>query len=300
VTGADVLVVADPDDPHASAVIDAVTAGGRVATRFNLTDMARSQLTSSSAQLRLSTPGLVWLIDSGTTVWWHRAGVFDSSGFDDEDERRLAEEESLAVLLGSLAGSGARWLDEPAAIERAEVKQWQLTAAAALRIRTPEWIVTNDAAEAVAFGSGRSVVAKASSAGFGIAPFVGEVDNAVLALAPSLPTLLQVRVNAGADLRVVTVGSEAWAWRREREPDVVDWRARDSAGRDFEPVEAEPVCGAALSLCAELGLRMSVQDWLETPDEPVMLEVNPQGRWAFLQGALDVVAPALAKELTSW
>jgi hypothetical protein len=48
-----------------------------------------------------------------------------------------------------------------------------------------------------------------------------------------------------------------------------------------------------------LRLTTSVQDWLETADAPVFLEANPQGRWLFLPGADEVVAPALADHLCS-
>jgi hypothetical protein len=50
-------------------------------------------------------------------------------------------------------------------------------------------------------------------------------------------------------------------------------------------------------MTSALGLTMSVQDWLETDDGPVFLEINPQGGWLFLDGADTAVAPALAHHL---
>jgi hypothetical protein len=112
-----------------------------------------------------------------------------------------------------------------------------------------------------------------------------------------MATLFQERMHAQADLRVVVVDGQMWAWRRTREPETTDWRAVDPRGRAFAPVPAKAMRALGtdpLRITSALGLTMSTQDWLETDDGPVFLEANPQGAWLFLDGADMVVAPALA------
>ena len=86
-------------------------------------------------------------------------------------------------------------------------------------------------------------------------------------------------------------------WRRPRTPDTIDWRAEDPHGSGFQYVSPHAVEGAAIAITAALGLTMSVQDWLTTPDGAVFLEANPQGAWAFLDGSDKHIPEALAAHL---
>ncbi len=124
----------------------------------------------------------------------------------DNEEARLADDEAPHLLLGSLMSVGVRWVDNPVDVERAELKLFQLGVAASLGILTPATCVTNDAAAANAFLNGRALVAKPLSPGQGIAPFVDDVAESDLELVTNLPTFLQEKVTAIADLRVVVVG----------------------------------------------------------------------------------------------
>ena len=166
-------------------------------------------------------------------------------------------------------------------------------------LRVPPTLVTNNPVLAREFADGRSLVAKALSPGVGIAPFVAEVKREDLDLVAGLPTLLQERVEARADLRVVTVADQAWVWRRAREPGTVDWRKHDPHGTAFREAYNDQLCSVALGLAARLQLTVSVQDWLETDHDLVFLEVNPQGAWLFMAGAHSMVVPTLAAHLRS-
>lgn len=53
----------------------------------------------------------------------------------------------------------------------------------------------------------------------------------------------------------------------------------------------------AVQVATELGLTMSVQDWLITETGPTFLEVNPQGQWLFLEGSEEMVTPTLCDHL---
>jgi glutathione synthase/RimK-type ligase-like ATP-grasp enzyme len=241
--------------------------------------------------------GETWQVGPSTTIWLRRLGSPDVEDLDGE-EAQLARDELPHVLIGGLEGVAARWVDSAADISRAELKLFQLATADRLGLRTARSIVTNDPRAAAGLADEGAVIAKPLSPGQGIAPFVAEVTPQELELVAHLPVLLQRFVeDAIADLRVVVVGGSAWIWSRARDHEVVDWRAVDPSGVGFVRFEHPQVAKEAVDLTQALGLTVSVQDWLMTPDGTVFLEANPQGAWAFLDGSEGVVPEALALHL---
>src|SRR5262249_28670448 len=138
-------------------------------------------------------------------------------------------------------------------------------------VATPPWTVTNSPAVAQDFANGQPIIAKPLSVGRGIAPYVDTVSSEELTRLGDLPTLLQRRVQATADIRAVVIDGQTWAWRRSREPDTVDWRAIDPQGQGFSPFSPETLRTAPSRITSALGLSMSVQDWLETENGLVFL-----------------------------
>lgn len=289
----DVVVVCDQGDAHGLAITAELDALGVSSFRYNLSDLRSTPLLLQPGEVSLGSSR----ISSATTIWWRRAGIAASADLDAE-EAQLARDESPHVLKGAFSAVGARWVDDPADVERAELKLYQLSIAARLGTATPTHRVTNVPDLAREFAASRRLVAKPLSPGRGIAPFVAELEIADLDRTAALPVLMQeLMVNATSDLRVVTIGTHVWTWRRERDARTIDWRAEDPHGVAFTPHDHPDVETAAARITSALRLTMSVQDWLETPDGPVFLEANPQGAWLFLDGARTTVAPALAKHL---
>jgi hypothetical protein len=231
-----------------------------------------------------------------TTVWWFRLGSIDVDDLD-PDEARLVQDEAPYLLRGALAGAGVRWVDDPFDIQRAEGKLSQLAAARAVGAAIPDAVQTNHRAAVDELAAGGRIVAKAVSPGIGIAPFVDRVLPEDLGRIETSPTLIERLIDASADLRVVTVGGQAWVWRRPREQNTIDWRAVDPLGGGFVPVTIPNLGRTATRLTAALGLTMCVQDWLEADDGPVFLEANPQGAWLFLNRADELIVPALGQHL---
>jgi hypothetical protein len=294
----DVVAVTDPGDAHWGAVEARLDSAKCLSVRLNLTDLRASRFVATSDCLRLGIDEADYVVKSNTCVWWRRLGVVDTGDLT-EDEAQLAMDEGPHLLIGALDAVGARIVDHPFAVGRAEMKQLQLATARKLGITVPDTVVTNDPDVARAFASGRRTVAKAVSPGIGIAPFVAEILDSDLDAIHSLPTLLQEFVTASADLRVVVVGDRAWAWRRPREAGTVDWRRVDPAGLAFSPSVDEELTVSACQVTEALGLSLSVQDWLETDVGDVFLESNAQGAWLFLAGSEDLVAPAIADHLVA-
>jgi len=291
----DVLIVADASDAHAAAIATHLRGAGATVAILNLSSLLASPLSARAGRVELEVNDSHLVVDERTTVWWHRAGTPLVDGLDPANAR-LAADEATHVLPGSLAGAGVRWVDHPATIAFAELKQYQLVVAQRLGVQTPDWIVTSDPCAARAFAADRPTVAKALSPGVGIAPYVDIVTHDELDLVANAPTLLQELVPAAADLRVVDVGDRGtWIWRRER-TGCVDWRREDPSGDGFRLHGDERVRAAAPMLTRSLGL-MSVQDWLVADDERVFLEANPQGAFLFLGDADNIVVPALSEHL---
>jgi hypothetical protein len=294
----DVVVVARPNDQHGDAV-QAELVRRRIPTwRVSLNHFLGMAISWSPGKLcQFGSGNDQVLIGKHTTAWWRRPGWMEPQDLSPA-EAELAHNEASNILRGVLTCAVGRWVDPPATVEAAEDKLAQLQLAQRLDVATPPTLVTNDAEAAKAFASEGPIVAKAISSGAGIQPFTGEARLDLLELVARCPVLLQRRVDACADLRVVTVDSEVFAWSRSRDPEgPLDWRAIDPAGIGFRAIPTVPVADSALHLSGALGLSHSTQDWLLTGDGPVFLEVNPQGQWLFLDGAERSVVPALASLL---
>jgi hypothetical protein len=294
----DVVVVARPNDQHGDAVQTELVRRRVPTWRVSLNHFPGVAISWSPAKLcQFGSPNDRVVIGEHTTAWWRRPGWMDPQGLSPA-EMELAHNEASNILRGVLTCAVGRWVDPPATVEAAEDKLAQLQLAQRLDVATPPTLVTSDPEAARAFATEGPIVAKAVSSGAGIQPFTGEVRPDLLELVARCPVLLQRRVDACADLRVVTVGSEVFAWSRSRDSEgPLDWRATDPAGSGFRAIPAMPVADSALRLSGALGLTHSTQDWLLTTDGPVFLEVNPQGQWLFLDGAESSVVPALASLL---
>ena len=293
----DVLILDDPDSRHAQLVQDALAVRGATSQRLNCTDLRSWSVDIDSGEMRLQSGDCEWLVSPSTTVWYRRLGSPSVDDFD-PDEAQLVRDEVPHALVGGLIACGARWVDEPFVVERAERKLFQLSTASRLGVAVPRSVVTNDSGAASRTLSGMRVVAKPLSPGRGIAPHVDEVHESDISEMDGAPVLLQELVaRADADLRVVVIGSRAWTWERPRTPPTIDWRAEDPIGAGFRYVSPHAVEHAAIEMTSVLGLTMSVQDWLATPDGVVFLEANPQGAWNFLDGSDKYIPGALAAHL---
>ncbi|MGH9891181.1 MAG: hypothetical protein ACREA0_04200, partial [bacterium] len=108
-------------------------------------------------------------------------------------------------------------------------------------------------------------------------------DERLIEAVRTCPTLLQTRLNAQSDARVVTIGSATFAAERRRDQDdPPDWREIDPEGRGFRLVEAENLESQATMVATKLGLRFTAQDWVRTQEGNVFVEANPAGQWLFL------------------
>lgn len=295
-----VLVVSRPDDRHGDVVLEELQRRGVSTFRLSLNTLRTLEVNyrlGHCLELRHGNDWLQFLAPG--TVWWRRPGwpELDDVGL---QEQELVDAESRAFFFGALESLAVRWVDPPWKVELAERKLVQLAAAKEQGLRVPQTLVTSSSSEALRFAGQGAIVAKAMSSGRGPAPYVDQVEPTQLADLGQCPVVLQELVQAEADIRVVTVGSEVFSWRRSRRPgEPIDWRAADPRGSGFVVADLDRVSQEAmLRLTRTLGLSMSVQDWLLTDSELVFLEVNPQGQWLFLAEAQSLIVESLARFLS--
>ncbi|NOT39149.1 MAG: hypothetical protein HOP13_01515 [Alphaproteobacteria bacterium] len=222
-------------------------------------------------------------------VWWRRlTGEPRIPGnVADPAARDLIARDCRATLTGGFATSFAgRWVSHPEHTRAAEFKLVQLQAAAALDLRLPQTLVSQDPAEIRSFFKGLDGVIVKPVAGTPLTPLLtGRVSEEMLADDDALaltPAIYQHLIEGERHLRVCVFGDEIYAARLTSER--LDWRYPLDVGCERVTLERE----LGRKLCAflrALNLRMGIFDLKEaTSGEPVFLEVNPQGQFLFLEG----------------
>lgn len=234
-------------------------------------------------------------------VWWRRNGHPQvPAAVRDPDARRVVESDTHAAAYGlfATAFTGA-WVSDPDATRRAENKLVQLRAAAAVGLRVPRTLVSQDPDDIRAFVADvrGPVIAKTVAGALGVPLSTGVVDSAMLANAPGLalsPAIYQECIPGRRHLRVCCFGADVHAVLLDSP--TLDWRY--VRGIEAARHEMDPALAALLiSVLHQLGLRMGVFDLkLDDDGDPVWLEVNPQGQFLFLEGMCGIPLGRIAAE----
>ncbi|WP_437276889.1 MvdC family ATP-grasp ribosomal peptide maturase [Sorangium sp. So ce375] len=316
------LVSHSQDDFGIGRVAEALRRRGARPVRLDVDRFPRDITLSTAlgpggARRRLEDAGVEIDGDEISAVWLRRLWAPSLGEGIPEAYRDACVRESMAALTGWLSGLPARrWINAPAADERAQDKMRQLAAAASVGLRVPETVVTNDPAEVRAFFArleGR-VVAKMltpfSTSLSGGAPFVfthavSEADLDALSGLRQSPMVFQERIPKARELRVACVDGRCFPGALDAtryEAIAVDWRHPDvsDAGIGWEPDALPRDVEAQLgALLRALGLVFGAVDLIRTPDgRHVFLEVNPAGEWGMLERDLGLpIADALAEAL---
>jgi hypothetical protein len=294
IPSARVLLVCEARDPHGVAVHEEMDRRGIRAVRCCVADLRTMAFVGEPAASRVDDRPL----DDPITVWWRRSGQLPVGDLEDS-EAQLHAAEAWTLFTGALLAADPRWVDDPFAGYRAMHKPHQLVRARAAGIAVPDTIITNDRAVAADFLDQGPCIAKSASSGPGAAPFTEAIRRADLPYVSEAPVLLQRRVDAVADVRLVVAGDSVHVWRRDRAPDELDWRDPDPKGQMFRPISSDG-WHTAIQLTRDLGLTCSIQDWLLDQDgRPVFLEANIEGHWLFLRDAERRVTPALVDHLVA-
>lgn len=228
-------------------------------------------------------------------IWYRRAHMPQIVSSEDPDHRQFIDNSCSAVLHGVLETSfTGTWISPPDATHRAENKINQLCAAAAAGLAVPRTLISQDPSEVRDFVSemNRAVVMKGLRFSKRQPLLTLKVephqllDDAAIRLCP---TIFQELVPGERHVRVLCAG-EMHAMAVET-PDL-DWRPRLDA--DARPFELDPGTQRRVRhLLDLLELRMGVLDFKFRGDEPVFLEINPQGQFLFMEAmsGMDLTSP---------
>lgn len=274
------VVRLDPGDFPAAAVLDAELEGtawaGSVRDAHRTLDLA-----------------------SVRSVYYRRPSPFTLAEGMSGPEQRWAYREARMGMGGVLLSLGGLWLNRPAAMSAAEYKPVQLTTAARCGLAVPPTLITSDPERAYAWARARPgpVVYKPLGGAFHVeegdtrivyATPVGDLEELRDPALSLSAHCLQQWVDKDHEVRVVIVGHDmfAVAIRAGSEAAHVDWRS-DYASHTYEVVQVPAPVRAGLERYMEaFGLLYGAADLVVSPDGSwTLLEVNPNGEWAWLAQA---------------
>jgi glutathione synthase/RimK-type ligase-like ATP-grasp enzyme len=227
-------------------------------------------------------------IDQIDVIWWRRFYVDPqiSSEVSDPDARDLIVRDSRAAFLGALlAEFTGRWVSEPDASRRAEMKPLQLVAARQAGLMVPRTLISQDPSAIRQFVADvGTVVAKPVTGTPNTQIYTGVIDGKMLGYDRQLalcPAIYQEYVPGSHHLRVCCFGDHCHGALITSSE--VDWRRGSIEAQPTEtPLETQRALRETLDL---MGLRMGIVDMKLADDgQPVWLELNPQGQFLFLEG----------------
>ena len=228
----------------------------------------------------------------------------------DAYQQKHAADEWAEAIEGFLAHIPvAHWINHPSRNFDASHKVHQLTQAHEAGLITPRWTVTTVPAEAQRFldEHGPELVVKPLASGYiergtptddtlVYTRAIDESHGGIFDRLPACPVLFQTRVCKRADVRLTIVDHRMVAIAlNAKEADGsqrLDIRRRNMSDVSYAPVEVPiQVATSVHQLMAAYGLRFAAIDFaINTDEQWVFFEINPNGQWAWLDqvGAADV------------
>jgi glutathione synthase/RimK-type ligase-like ATP-grasp enzyme len=305
------VIVGARSDPHVAAVLSHLD-DARVLVVDVETLAAAEYFFDVGHELVIRMPGADVLRlspDTAARGWirrlaspeWQRGVVVES--------REAAEKTAWLTLLASILRTlGVRWLSPLDALVTLENKIAQYTAAAGLGVLVPKTVLASSSTAPQRALPGDVVVKPLgpghfydSSAAARVV-FATQMASSRLSDLPlhSAPFLIQERLHVRRHLRVVTVGDRVWSAALDAGERPLDWRSDPDSHGAFHIVDGPSVVSdLALTVAGHLGLGYSSQDWVETREGPVFLDLNPSGQWLFLpESHGDAVSAAIARFLS--
>lgn len=289
-----VLIVAQAGDLHTLAVMQALQQRGVAAEWIDSADLGGALRLSCSldgeaaATLALPAGRRLSLAEFGC-VWWRRPQRPPTPADLDEPTREFIRNEWEHFLYGLEAFVDARWVNSPAASQRASRKAIQLIQARALGLRVPRTLISNDPDEVLKLAADAPplVYKRLGTTGRAdtLTRLLADADLQRLHTLPACPAIFQECIPARLDIRVTVMGRKLYAVEIDSQSGdaPLDWRLDHGVG--MRPHELDPDTELRLlALTRQLGLAYGAIDLRLTPEgEYVFLEINPGGQFLFLE-----------------
>ncbi|MBI1685853.1 MvdC/MvdD family ATP grasp protein [Caulobacter hibisci] len=298
-TAGAILIVSHAGDQHTQAVLDRL---GKAGAEPILFDTARfpgeirlgiAHHNGSGSSLSAVIDGVERDLSAVRSAWWRRPLPYGlDEAMTDPDDRNFAFGECQAAINGLWSCLDATWMNDPIRDEAAARKTWQLKLAAAMGLRAPRTLITNDpdrAREFIAAEGDRGVIYKAFSAtdrAWRETRLLRPEEQDQLDAVRHAPLIFQEHIRADIDLRITVVGPKIFA--AEIHSGATNYRVdfrMTMYDADMRPhVLPDAVIADLRALMARLGLVYGAIDMRLTPEgEYVFLEVNPAGQWLFIE-----------------
>jgi glutathione synthase/RimK-type ligase-like ATP-grasp enzyme len=300
-----VLIVTEPIDPHADAVIRRLNAMDVPVFRLHPEDFPLGDVRIS---LRPGPDGLVGEVTAGgrtclttdiRSAWlrrpkppWLRGQIPEGS------LRYISTQTSATVTALWQAIPEERWVASPNALRRADVKALQLVHAARAGLAIPETLITNHPESARRFRAsqrdglcavkGLQLEIASDADGYRV-PFTAvwaddeAASDASIAISP---TIYQQYVEKRVELRCVVMGDEIYCAEMDTQSQVATLHdSRGDPAIATRPHRLPPEVKAAIAqLVASFGIRTASMDLvLEPSGRYVFLELNPSGQWLWIE-----------------
>lgn len=262
----------------------------------------RENLSANALTLEPSGPVLECRNEVGTwrigkalrSVWW-RQGTFDRRFADPltSIDTQISATQWPAFMRSMMVFDGAKWVNHPSHIYRAETKAVQLLEASRTGFHVPSTLMTNDRLAPVVEIIGPKIALKSidtlllrqgDEQLFGYTQLANwdEVSNDYLHLAPAT---VQLFLDSKTDLRVTVLGDEVWCVSVLKSGGQIigDWRLtpkKDLIIQDFDmPRTVSDMCK---ELTRRLGLVFGAIDLVYSGGKYWFIEINPTGEWGWL------------------
>lgn len=288
------LIVGDPDDPHAAAVARGLAARGVPAEHLDFAEFPASAELSWDPLARRGRlerdhrPPIA--LEDLRSVYWRTATRTRAAAGLQRDAHAFAEDESRRALECMLRSLPCPVINSPAAVAAHRLKPLQTTQVAALGVPTPATLITSSPAALRAFVAAqpRGVIVKPVGGGAYVRKLVPS-DLGRAASIRACPMQYQAYI-PGEDLRVYVIGERVFAAAVvTSDPEHVDFRT-DPTHRSVACTLEPPDVLRCLRLARTLGLAFTGIDFRRTPaGELVFLEANPSPM--FLRFAADTGHP---------
>lgn len=256
--------------------------------------------------MKVTGLGIDAVVDQRLNSVWFRSPVFlrNASGVVLDPAEQLARSQWAAFLRSMMVFGSARWMNDPAAIYKAEAKPFQLQVADRCGFAVPRTIVGNDVSELRRHFSEELVIKSIDTV------YLRDGADALFAYTSVLsitdltdanlhaaPVIAQEFISPKKDVRVTVVGDRAFAYEILVDGKAApgDWRLHKRDQLQYLQIELAPgIERKCVDLCAQLGLPFGAIDLIDSDGNFIFVEVNPTGEWAWLPGAEASVSDVIA------
>ena len=248
-----------------------------------------------------------------TAIYYRRPGRFVFSPEIPDPYLSWCEGQARYGFWGVLESLPARWVNHPRAVASAEYKPRQLAWANTCGLTIPPTLVSNDPDAVTAFAESvdGDIVTKPLYARMPRDKHGRLMGLTYTATVPpqrwrdeSIRTtahLFHQRVPSKWHIRLTVVGERMFATEiHQPEGAHLDWRHDRDTVSDLRPCPVpDDIHRGVTALLRHAGLLYGALDFIVTPsDEWILIDLNPNGQWAWIKPTRHLVTAAIADLLT--